>query len=45
MKDVITVLYSTYGLKFMRSATAPESMVAAVAANENWNIHIWCGLC
>jgi hypothetical protein len=38
MNAVRAVVYVRYAEKAHRSATAPETMVAAVAANAHWNI-------
>ena len=36
MNAVITRLYTKYDLNFVRSAIAPDTIVAAVAANASW---------
>jgi hypothetical protein len=36
MIAVMTIATTTYAPNFIRSATAPETMVAAVAANMAW---------
>ena len=38
MKAVTATVYMRYAMNFVRSATAPEMMVAAVAANTVWKI-------